>query len=259
MRRFKSIPVAMVGIFLAAVWIDGLAAPPSVGMLIMGEQQPAIVGIWPDDTPYSWVQHTLSNGGKFSWRLLPGTEEGVIFSKAQDEGELLAPVLMFNVIRHFYTTGNGITIAPDSSIDMSGFRAHSHDGGAGTVTDLGSGSGFNTLIPQVLDVLALSPGESGWSLSGSGEYHLIYNTTGFCSNCFMKFHFYGTLMGPRDGDVTLDGVIDIRDFLLGMRSLSGLTQMSARQTARGDLYPLVGGDHVYAGPDLMQLLDRLYP
>jgi len=40
---------------------------------------------------------------------------------------------------------------------------------------------------------------------------------------------------PGDGDLTEDGVVDIRDLLLGLRALQGLVSLTAPQETHGDV------------------------
>lgn len=44
-----------------------------------------------------------------------------------------------------------------------------------------------------------------------------------------------------DGDITLDGIVDIRDILLGMQVLSSQATLSNQQMIHGDVAPLQGG------------------
>lgn len=46
---------------------------------------------------------------------------------------------------------------------------------------------------------------------------------------------------PADGDITLDGVVDIRDVLLGYQVLNDTATLDATQFAHGDVAPLIGG------------------
>jgi glucose/arabinose dehydrogenase len=46
---------------------------------------------------------------------------------------------------------------------------------------------------------------------------------------------------PGDGDITEDGVVDIRDMLLGLRYLLGLAELTHTQLQNGDVAPLISG------------------
>ena len=46
---------------------------------------------------------------------------------------------------------------------------------------------------------------------------------------------------PADGDVTLDGAVNVADILLGKQVLSGSSTLPPLQFKHGDVAPLIGG------------------
>ena len=124
-----------------------------------------------------------------------------------------------------------------------------------TITDLGSASGANPLVPLVQDVTTLTTGENGWQLNVDGTYHVIYNTVGNCSGCEMTLHFYGSALPvAADGDINGDGDVTIADILLAERYLFGLIQLTPGQIARGDLAPASQGDGALTIADVYRLI-----
>jgi hypothetical protein len=65
----------------------------------------------------------------------------------------------------------------------------------------------------------------------------------------------GVLFAPADGDITLDGVVDVADNLLGAQVLGGLATLPPLQFKHGDVAPLVGGipvpDDLFTSGDLL--------
>ena len=50
-----------------------------------------------------------------------------------------------------------------------------------------------------------------------------------------------------DGDLNLDGQVDVRDYLLGLQVLQGQVQLTAEQLSHGDVAPIIGGVSVPNG------------
>lgn len=102
---------------------------------------------------------------------------------------------MFSQPGGFYSVDSGITIAADQTINMANLRMWH----AGSIIDIGSGSGYSTLVPYYDDMSLLNSAENGWSIGAGGIYHLFYNTRGTCVDCEMTIHLYGTAIVPLPG------------------------------------------------------------
>ena len=177
------------------LWIALPASASSITQLtIVGDDSlPGIIGDYSTSSTFSWMSQTFpDNASGFSWTLGPGTSNGVLLGQTQSPGTMTGIRPMFNQSTSFYSTATGITIDSADVIDMSNLlMLH-----AGTVINVGSGSGFNTLVSRVSDINLLSAGENGWMLNSEGSYYLIYNTRGTCDACNITMHLYGTAVVP---------------------------------------------------------------
>ena len=170
-------------------------------LTIAGEYQPpGISGTFENDTAFSWISHRFSSSHEpFSWLIGGGTENGIIFNEAQSYGELTGELIMFNQPTAFYSVGSGISISQNNTINMSNLRMSQ----SGEIINIGSGSGYSTLVPYVDDLLLLGLGENGWSIDTNNVYHLFYNTSGTCLECEMTIHLTGTTTVPVPAPVWL--------------------------------------------------------
>ena len=178
-----------------ALFISFPAMAASIGQLtIVGDaNQPGISGNYSTTANFSWMSQIFpGNTAGFSWSLGSGSDNGILFGQAQNAGEMLSIRPMFNQPTTFYSEGSGLTIDNLNVIDMSNLRMQH----ASTIIDVGSGSGFNTLVNRVSDITLLTQGENGWMLNQDGSYYLIYNTRGTCDSCNLALHLYGTAVVP---------------------------------------------------------------
>jgi hypothetical protein len=208
---------------------------------------------WPVDSEYSWLSHRFPAATSWhSWRLHPGTDGGILFGSAQPTGTLTAQFLMFNVPTTIYSTGNGVTIDANETLNFDNLRRlHGN-----TIYDLGSGAGADPTIPLVPDITLLPPGENGWQINPDDTYHVIYNTTGNCPGCEMLLHFHGTLLPvTANGDINGDGNVNVADILLAERHVFESAPLTAGQIARGDLAPAGNGDGVLTVADIYRIFD----
>jgi len=119
---------------------------------------------------------------------------------------------------------------------------------SGRITDIGSGSGYSTLVPLVSDISTLGDRENGWTVDSSGTYRLVYNTRGTCPDCEMTILLYGsTNAALPSGDLNFDGKVDALDVLLGLRIISGDISATDEELAQFDVAPLVNGAPVPNG------------
>ena len=231
------------------------AADHYAGMGIIGVPANAGPWSWPVDSEYSWLSHRFPAATTWhSWRLHPGTNGGILFGSAQPSGALTAEFLMFNISTTIYSTGNGVTIDANETVNFDNLRRlHGN-----TVYDLGSGTGADPVIPLVPDVTQLLPGENGWQINPDGTCHVIYNTAGNCAGCEMLLHFYGTLLPvTTNGDINGDGKVNVADILLAERHVFESVPLTAGQIARGDLAPAGNSDGVLTIADIY-LIFSLY-
>ncbi len=222
-----------------------------VALGIVGVPAAAIVGSWPVNSNYSWLSNRFPDASiSHSWRLHPGSDGGIVLANAQPYGALTAEFLMFNVNTALYSTEVGITIDSSETVNLDKLIRQAGN----NVFSLGSASGANPLVPLVQDITLLAPGENGWQLNPDGSYHLIFNTVGTCPDCDMKIHFYGSAIPLNaDGDVNIDGNVDITDVLLAERYLHGLTTLTPEQLAHGDLSPSGQGNGILSVDDVYLL------
>lgn len=196
-QLFLSIALYFSIFSASAAGIDTLTIP--------GEfQPPGIVGTFPNDAEFSWIKHrSPTNTTYFSWNFGGGTDGGIVFDQPQAFKEMTDVFIMFNQPAGFYSVNGGLFIDAGQTIDMSNLRMRQ----AGNDIDVGSGSGYNTLVPLVDDALLLAEGQNGWSVDANGTYHLFYNTRGICVDCEMTVHLYGTAVSavPLPASVWLFG------------------------------------------------------
>lgn len=175
-------------------------------------EPPGIIGTFSDTSEFSWIKHRFpANEGYFSWNFGGGSEGGVIFGESQLYTEMTDVFVMFNQGTGFYSVNDGISIGLNNTIDMSNLRMRH----AGIVIDIGSGSGYDTLVPYLDDISLLGVNQNGWSMDGTGSYHLFYNTRGTCIDCEMTIHLYGSAVVPVPASVWL--------FASGLIGLAGFT------------------------------------
>jgi len=221
-------------------------------MEIIGVPASAGPWSWPVDSEYSWLSHRFPAATTWhSWRLHPGADGGIQFGSAQPSGYLTAEFLMFNISTTIYSTGNGVTINANETVNLDNLRRlHGN-----TVYDLGSGAGADPVIPLVPDVTQLLAGENGWQINPDGSYHVIYNTVGNCAGCEMLLHFYGNLLPvTASGDINGDGHVNVADILLAERHVFKSIPLTAGQIARGDLAPAGNGDGVLTIADIYLII-----
>jgi len=195
--RFKKIMAVALFSFMS------FSANAITMLTLPGEYQPpGIVGAFPDDADFSWIKHRYPEGaGYHSWNFGGGKDGGVIFGQPQAFTEMTDVFTMFNQPTGFYSVGSGLSIDLNNRIDMSNLRMWH----AAEITDVGSGSGFDTFVPYLTDITLLGAGENGWSIDSSGAYHLFYNTAGICAGCEMTIHLYGTAVVPVPAAIWLFG------------------------------------------------------
>ncbi|VAW68718.1 hypothetical protein MNBD_GAMMA09-1863 [hydrothermal vent metagenome] len=182
-------------VFLVGLFYFSVSGAYAVTMLtIPGSfSPPGISGTFPDTAEFSWIKHRFpSNAGYFSWNFGGGTDGGIIFDQPQAFREMTDVFVMFNQPAGFFSINSGLSIGPDKTIDMSNLRMTQ----GGNIIDIGSGSGFDTLVPYFDDFSLRSPDQNGWSMDVSGAYHLFYNTRGTCAGCEMTIHLYGSAVVP---------------------------------------------------------------
>ncbi|HYQ72058.1 MAG TPA: hypothetical protein VET88_09055, partial [Gammaproteobacteria bacterium] len=191
-RSFRIIRLLLAGLLLngtgavADLYDEGLG-----GIGITGVDAPSQVGSWPLLAEYSWLNRDSTGlQSTISWRLHPGTDDGIIFFLAQPPQTLTSEFTMLNLSTALYSTGNGITI-DGTTIDMSNLRKSAD----GNVFNIGSGPGVDPMVPLVEDITALMPGENGWQINTDGSYNLLFNTIAECQGCRIRIHLYGNQMG----------------------------------------------------------------
>ena len=163
-------------------------------LTVVGDDSlPGIVGEYAYDSDFSWMSHRFpDNTTRFSWTLGPGAEGGATIGSGQQPGQMTDFRLMFNQETSIYADGSGLQIGDHQVIDMSSLRMWQ----SGNIYDLGSGSGFDTLVPLVIDINSLSGYQNGWSMNSDGTYDLIYNTRGTCTGCDLRIHLTGVTLVP---------------------------------------------------------------
>ena len=173
------------------------------GLTIRGQYQPSAVGTFPVTANYSWQWLEFTGGAKFTWFFGPGTDGGIKFGIAQGHppydngagggtlygqaGNLSGEFLFLNEPSVYYSTGTGIGILPDNTIDMSRLMLFRNT----TESSLGAGVNGPT-VPLVADITALASRQSGWQINPDGSYHLIFHTFGL--NAPMAIHLTGDVL-----------------------------------------------------------------
>jgi len=154
-------------------------------------EPPGIIGTFPDTSEFSWIKQRFpTSTGYFSWNFGGGTDGGMIFDQSQAFGEMTDVFIMFNQRAGFYSVNDGLSIDPDNTIDMSNLRMRQ----ANNIIDVGSGSGYETLVPYFVDFSLRADNQNGWSIDVNGMYHLFYNTRGTCIDCELTIHMYGSVV-----------------------------------------------------------------
>lgn len=201
--------VVFIGICFS---VFSVSAANISSLLLPGQfQPPGIVGTFPNTAEFSWIKHrSPDNTTYFSWNFGGGTDGGIIFDQSQVFTEMTDVFIMFNQRAGFFSVNNGLSIAADKTIDMSNLRMQQ----AGNIYDVGSGSGYDTLVPYVDDTLLLAEGQNGWSIGANGAFHLFYNTRGICDGCEMTVHLYGTTVVPVPAAIWLfiSGIVGFSGF-----------------------------------------------
>jgi hypothetical protein len=115
---------------------------------------------------------------------------GIVFDTEQPMGEMGGWYTMYNQPAVLFSATGGITMDANNTIDMSNLRLSQ----AGTVVDLGSGSGYDTLVPLVSDISLLGVGQNGWMINPNGTYYLVYNSVGLGPTTASTIHLYGSVV-----------------------------------------------------------------
>lgn len=217
-NRVNPIFKSLAGVYLLLLAFNANAFTQ---LTIAGEYAPpGISGTFPDDASFSWIKHKFSpTHDYFSWRIGGGVDGGIIFNQPQSYGDLTAEFMMFSQPTGFYSVNEGITINPDNTIDMSNIRMSQF----GEIIDIGSGSGYDTMVPYVDDFLSIAEGSSGWSITDSGVYHLFYTTRGTCLECELTIHLTGTAIVPLPAAVWL--------MISGLLSLPVISRITRKKKA----------------------------
>jgi len=242
----------LIALFSSVVFTTITVADHYAGLDITGVPANAGPWSWPVDSEYSWLSHRFPSATVWhSWRLHPGTDDGILFGSAQPPETLTSEFLMFNVPTAIYSTGNGVTLDEYETVNFDSLhRLHGN-----TDYDLGSNSGANPNIPLVSDITQLQPGENGWQSNPDCTYHLIYNTAGNCAGCEMMIHFYGMLLPvTANGDINADGNVNVADILLAERNVYESAPLTACQIGRGDLHPAGNGEGVLTIADIYRII-----
>lgn len=170
-----------------------------------------ISGAYTTTSDLSWIEHIFpGNANGFMWSIMGGSNGGILFGQAQEIPGMASVRPMFNQPTTFFSVGAGVSINEAKTINMANLRMKH----AGEIIDVGSGSGYVTLVPLVNDITALNEGENGWMINPDGSYHLIYNTRGTCVDCTLKIHLTGMshntpALSDRGNGMVYDEVLDI--------------------------------------------------
>lgn len=226
-------------LFFFAGFINSVNAQDISYLPVDGDDTlPGIVGFYEPTSLFSWMHNIFpENTSGHSWTLEPGTDGGFSFGWAQSPGELTNFRAMYNVPTSFFSVNNGITVDEADNIDMSNLRMWR----ASVVTDVGAGSGYDTLVPRVASIQALSAETNGWVLNPDDTYHIIYHTRGTCVDCRLILHFYGANI-MASGDINNDGKFGAADMLLSQRAYLGLISLNLEQLLHADIAPIINGE-----------------
>ena len=204
----NSIRLLAISLFFAVIGQANAAM-----LTIPGEfEPPGIIGGYPADSGFSWISHQFpDNAEYFSWQLGGGSDGGIIFDQSQAFTAMTDTTIMFNQPTGFLSINSGISIDQNMTIDMSNLRLFH----GGTIFDVGSGSGFDALIPLINDINSLTANQNGWAIDEFGNYELFYNTRGICDGCTMQVYLTGTSVVPIPAAVWLfgSGLIGLMGFV----------------------------------------------
>ncbi|WP_372521443.1 hypothetical protein [Sulfuricaulis sp.] len=172
------------------LWVFPCSAQSVTGLTIDGTTSSGIVGEFALTSQFSWFHHVIIDPPGHSWMFGPGSMGGIVFGTEQPMGEMGGWYIMYNQPAILFSAAGGITIDSNNTIDMSNLLFSQ----AGTVYDLGSGSGYNTLVPLVSDISFLGAGQNGWMINPDGTYYLIYNSIGLGPTSTSTVHLYGSVV-----------------------------------------------------------------
>lgn len=206
-------------LFVAGLlWMPAASAQTITGLSIEGTTAPGIVGEYALKSDFSWLHHLISPPGH-SWMFGPGSMGGIVFGAEQTMGQMGGWYTMYNQPAVLFSAAGGIGIDANNTIDMSNLRLSQ----AGTVYDLGSGSGYDTFVPLVSDISLLTAGANGWMINPDGTYYLVYHTAGLGPTTTSTVHLYGSVLAaPLPGTLVL--------FVSG---IAGLMTIGARRRFHG--------------------------
>jgi hypothetical protein len=174
---------------LCFLWMPASSAQSITGLTIDGTTASGITGEFPSMSQFSWFNHVIIEPPGHSWMFGPGSMGGIVFGTEQPQGQMGGWYTMYNQPAVLFSVTGGITIDANNTIDMSNLRLKQ----AGTVFDLGSGSGYNTLVPLVSDISLLGAGQNGWMINPNGTYYLTYNSVGLGPTTTSTVHLYGSV------------------------------------------------------------------
>jgi hypothetical protein len=178
---------------------------------IEGVTGPGDVGAYPADAGFSWSAHRYPDATvSHIWQLAPGSDGGIVLGQAQSgRGAITEVRPMYNINSWLYSVGGGVTFNANSALDFS--TMHLKWGDADL--QFGVSPGFDSLIPLVSDITALTGTENGYVVYGDGKYDLIYHDAGLCDGCEITLHLHGMAMAvPEPGNSLL--------WMLGLASVS---------------------------------------
>lgn len=199
-------------------WAPMAAAQTVTGLTIEGTTAPGIVGEYSLTSEFSWLHHLISSPGH-SWMFGPGSMGGIVFGAEQAKGQMGGWYTMYNQPAVLFSAAGGITIDASNTIDMSNLRLSQ----AGTVYDLGAGSGYDTSVPLVSDISLVVAGANGWMRNPDGTYYLVYHSAGLGTTTTSTVHLYGSVLAA-----PLPGAL-----ILFVSGIVGLMTIGARRRFHG--------------------------